>query len=170
MVAGDTIDADQRGQTVDSHGRSRVSGLPGRRLWIRAWSLTRNIVLKFASIFSEIMEQTHERSQATRAEFLGPRRCKPRHLLQVVRQRGCLTTNGRTAERNLAEACVGGAGGVRYLLRPPSDLQLKSDEIRCTISGYWPAGMVLPLLPHSLSSAVHAFKRQQKHSVGGTKR
>jgi hypothetical protein len=61
--------------------RAPVSTASTRGSVVRTRSLTRDVILKFVSIFSEIVEQSDQRAEAAGPEFLHPRARKPRHLL-----------------------------------------------------------------------------------------
>src|SRR6516164_3084170 len=88
MVPGDAIGADQSGDALcPRSGRELLNFLRTGCSVIRTGALTGDVSLKFASIFSEIMEQSDEASETAGAEFLRSRGCQSRHLLQMRAER-----------------------------------------------------------------------------------
>jgi hypothetical protein len=88
MVTRDTIGANQSSEAiwpgVGCVLRKFASAGSGV---VRARSLARDVILKFAAVFAEIVEQSDHGAKATSAKFIRPQRREPRHLVQMLRQR-----------------------------------------------------------------------------------
>ena len=104
-MASDAISPDQCGKAIWPGSRCHFLDFAGSsRCVIRALASAADIVLKFARVFSKIVEQSNNGAQARCSKFFGPPRCQLRYGFQMRGQRlPCIpiSTSNRMSEEHL---------------------------------------------------------------------